>query len=400
MITPEEIKQRALKYWTNQRALRAWLNNEALFPLSISIRRPHAQWLLDHFAELRQSIVRLEKHCQCSLGYGYRIEYVDINHRQLGLQRLPKRVVFDHPLDLFRYIGKQRDFARLARLEQQISAQQPELRSWIAKNPLKVLEQAEAWPQLLATLDYFRAHPCPGRYLRELDIPDVDSKFIEQHKALLYELLDGVLPEEAKQATVTGLARHGFERRYGLKYEEPLIRFRMLDPAVGDFQGLSDITVPLSQFQQLKPDCRRVFITENKINGLSFPTLPSSIVVFGLGYGISSLKGVVWLNEKSIFYWGDIDTHGFAILSQLRRYFPQTRSLLMDRDTLRRFRALWVKETDSMRFTGILPNLSHEEQALYHLLRDNELGLCVRLEQERISYEFLLSRLETLEAKS
>jgi hypothetical protein len=212
-------------------------------------------------------------------------------------------------------------------------------------------------------------------------------------------LLDSVLPEETKQATVTGLARHGFERRYGLKYEEPLIRFRMLDPAVGDFQGLSDITVPLSQFQQLKPDCRRVFITENKINGLSFPPLAASIVIFGLGYGISSLKDVVWLNEKSIFYWGDIDTHGFAILSQLRRYFPQTRSLLMDRDTLMRFRALWVKETDSMRFTGVLPNLSPEEQALYCLLRDNELGPGVRLEQERISYEFLLNRLETLEAK-
>ena len=29
-----------------------------------------------------------------------------------------------------------------------------------------------------------------------------------------------------------------------------------------------------------------------------------------------------WLLEKEIYYWGDIDTHGFAIFNQLRGFLP------------------------------------------------------------------------------
>lgn len=42
--------------------------------------------------------------------------------------------------------------------------------------------------------------------------------------------------------------------------------------------------------------------------------------------------------------WGDIDTHGFAILDRLRRHFPQVRSMLMDRATLLAHEGQWVTE--------------------------------------------------------
>lgn len=35
-----------------------------------------------------------------------------------------------------------------------------------------------------------------------------------------------------------------------------------------------------------------------------------------------------------VHYWGDLDTHGSAILDRLRAWLPQTRSFLMDRETL------------------------------------------------------------------
>ncbi len=38
-----------------------------------------------------------------------------------------------------------------------------------------------------------------------------------------------------------------------------------------------------------------------------------------------------WLARCQVYYWGDIDTHGFAILDQLRTHIPHARSLLMDR---------------------------------------------------------------------
>ena len=47
-----------------------------------------------------------------------------------------------------------------------------------------------------------------------------------------HDLLARVLPAAAIDETVTGLTGSGFERRYGLRYDQPLIRFRLLDPAL------------------------------------------------------------------------------------------------------------------------------------------------------------------------
>lgn len=396
MIDPGEIRARALRVWDSGRALRAWLGEGGIFPLSLPVGRPGAQALMEDFPGVRAQVETLEAHSHCALGHGYRIEYQEINHRRLGHQRLPQRVVFDEPLDLIQFVGRQREFRRFARLAGEIRLARPELEDWVRARPLRVLEQGADWPGILAVLDYFARHPVRGRYLRELDIPGVDTKFIETRRELLSELLERTLPEAAIDPQVRGLAHHGFERRFGLRHEEPLIRFRILDPAVAQLGGLSELGVPLSQFHRLSLGCRRVFITENRLNGLAFPDAPGAIVIFGLGYGLASLKDTPWLADREIHYWGDIDTHGLAMLSRLRGYFPQTRSLLMDRQTLECFRPLWVQEPPSKRFTGELVHLDAQEQALFHALRDNTLGENVRLEQERIAYPYVLDRVHAL----
>lgn len=390
MITPEEIRTLALKRWNSGRVLRAWLGKDDLFPLAIPLGRPSAAQLLQEFSQVDRWKQRIEKESKCGTGHGYRLEYVEINHRQLGRQRLPQRAIFDQPADLIDAIGKQRQLARFAGLAKKIRKRFPQLESWIEQSPMKVLQQGDNWPGLLSVLEWFCEHPHPDRYLRELDIPGVDSKFIERHKGVLAELLDRLLPPEGIDNGVTGMAHHGFERRFGLRYDQPQIRFRLLDGASAErFGGLSDITLPLDQFIGLDPPCNRVFITENKINGLTFPPVRDAMVIFGLGYGISGLREAGWLKTVEIHYWGDIDTHGFAILSLLRGYFPTTRSFLMDLDTLESNRQICVPEDEKKRFTGRLENLTDEEQLLYQLLRQNRLGENLRLEQERIPYQSL-----------
>jgi hypothetical protein len=93
-------------------------------------------------------------------------------------------------------------------------------------------------------------------------------------------------------------------------------------------------------------------------------------------------------------YWGDIDTHGFAILNQFRKYFPGTESLLMDRDTLVAHKKLWVKE--STQICSELAYLSNEEQELYSDLKNNSNGTGIRLEQESIDYEFFFKRIQDI----
>ncbi len=127
-----------------------------------------------------------------------------------------------------------------------------------------------------------------------------------------------------------------------------------------------------------------MFITENEINFLAFPKLPGSMVIFGAGYGWEGLAQAGWLQRCSIYYWGDIDTHGFAILDQLRAYFPRAESFLMDRETLMAHERLWMTEPQPLRRD--LLRLSAEESELYDDLRNDRLGHAVRLEQERIGF--------------
>ena len=124
------------------------------------------------------------------------------------------------------------------------------------------------------------------------------------------------------------------------------------------------------------------------------PDVPDSAVIFGLGYSLERLADVHWLRDKTLFYWGDIDTHGFAILDRLRASFPQARSLLMDRETLIEHRPLWVEET--ARHPGPLVRLTEAERALFEELTGDQLGERVRLEQERIAFGWVQRALSVL----
>jgi len=211
----------------------------------------------------------------------------------------------------------------------------------------------------------------------------VDTKFIEGRKGLLSELLDLILAPDAVEPEFRGAK--GFEQRYGLLAKPALIRFRVLDARL-HVAGLSDLTVPVAQFAGLELPVSRVFITENDVNGLAFPDLAESVVIFGKGYDLHRVGEIEWFGSKSLFYWGDIDTHGFAILDRLRATCPGVRSLLMDRETLLAHRALWVQEPEDTRFCGELTRLIAEEQSVFDCLRFDRLGERVRLEQERIGF--------------
>ena len=399
MILPVEIKKKALKVWDNQRFLKASLMGDPLFPLDIPFRKITARKAIDDFAIVREWMKDLVSASKDNLGFGYSIEYKQINHQQLGTQSFPNRIYFSSADEFLKFIGKQREFKCFQKLFEQTLRDQPALQAWLEQKPLKLLEHQARWPQLLTVCKYFQDNPGPNCYIRELDIVGVDSKFVEQNKSILRELLDQLLPDEAVDFEVKGLASHGFERRYRLKYDEPLIRFRILDAnLVGDF-GVTDISVPISQFRKLALPCKQIYITENKTNGLSFPPVKNAIIIFGLGYGVSSLATVDWLRDREIFYWGDIDTHGFSILSQLRSYFPKVQSFMMDRETLSGFQSLWVTEPEDKRCIVQLMNLNQEDQHLYIELRDNVIGNCIRLEQERIGITYLQDRLNDIISK-
>jgi hypothetical protein len=390
MISPEKIRARARKLWTSGAPLRAWLGAEDLFPYSVPFRKPSAQEWLERLAELRSEVDRLEAGSKARQAAGYSVAFKEVAHQKLGRLRVPESIMFESAEDVAACAGESAGLACFAALAQALRRREQRLVDWLAEQPLRAIEVQGDLPRLLAVVEHFQAHPRPMRYARELGIPGVDSKFIEENRALLGAWLDRLLPAEAVDATVRGLADGGFERRFGLRCDEPLIRFRWLDRAFMLDDCIADATVPLSEFAAYAPRCERVFVTENKINFLTLPGCAGSLAVFGGGYAIDRLGSIPWLREKLLYYWGDIDTHGFAILSRLRRRWAHTRSLLMDRDTLLGHKELWGEEPQDRRCLHELDGLDGEERALYDDLRFDRLGERVRLEQERIGYSQVL----------
>lgn len=389
--SPEDVAAQVARRWGDGRILSAVVSGEALFPLRLPFRAPRAPDLGARFEEVKRWLRTLDHGSKTHRGFGYELGWTEVANRVVGRNRVPCSVTIPSEADALQLIRRTKDAERFRSLVDETLTAFPELRPWVAKKSMLVLEHGQGWPRVLAVLRWFRAHPRPGIYLRQLDIPDVDTKFIETHRGLLSQLLDLVLPASAIDVERTGAS--AFEARYGLRSRPALLRVRILDPNLR-LHGVSDLTVPVSELGELRIGARRVFVTENEINGLAFPEAPSAVVIFGLGYGLERLAMVPWLHDAKIFYWGDIDTHGFAILAKLRAHFPQAVSLLMDRETLMAHRSLWVQEQEPN--DGELSALTAPEMAVYDDLRRNRLGDRVRLEQERIGFRWLQHALSAL----
>lgn len=385
---PVDLRAQVQKLWDRGELLASLVTGESLFPKRLVLKGPTSTEMTDRFDEVRAWIGELRPMPHC------RVKMREFKHRVFGANAVPHEAWIDTAEDAFVFISKQRDVARFTALTDATRRRQPQLLGWLAKRPLRALELFDEWSRLLEIVAWLQAHPHPGVYLRQLDIAGVHSKFIEAHRGVLAELLDIILSPEAIDSTASGVSH--FARRYGFRDKPLRIRFRVLDPQHALLPGnqMQDITLDATSFARLDCNISRVFITENEINFLAFPPIKDSLVIFGSGYGFEMLRKAAWLSRCHIHYWGDIDTHGFAILDQLRCQFDHVESFLMDRNTLLAFETLWGIEVNQT--LRDLPRLTPEERALYDDLRDNRIREKLRLEQERIGFNWVESALSAL----
>lgn len=384
--TPADLRAQVQKLWDRGEILSSLVTGELLFPKRLALKGPTSAEMAERFDEVRAWIAELRAMTHC------RVETREFRHRVFGTNATPQEVWVDTAEAALAFIGKQREAKRFVAVIDLTRERQPMLMHWLSKRPLRALELAEEWSRLLDIVAWLQAHPRPGMYLRQVDIPGVHSKFIEIHRGVLAELLDCVVPLETIDPTVSGISR--FAARYGFRDKPERIRFRILDPEHALLPG-ADISLDAGSFARLDCTVSRVFVTENEINFLAFPPVKNSLLIFGAGYGFESLRNVDWLARCRIHYWGDIDTHGFAILDQLRSQFKHVESFLMDRPTLFAFELLWGEEEKPIRRD--LPRLTATESALYDELRDNRIRKNLRLEQERIGFGWVMKAVSALE---
>jgi hypothetical protein len=382
------LKSQLARLWERGELLRDAVTGNARFPLRLPLKCPGSADITDRFDAVRAWAAEL------AAAKSMRVEWQELRHRVQGVQKLPASVWVETIEIALTWLGKRREWDRFLAQLSATRQTHPALLPWLEKRPLQALELSAEWRRLLAVVTWFVEHPRAGIYLRQVDLPGVHSKFIEAHRGVLAELLDLALPADAVDHGKTGISQ--FSARYGLLEKPTRIRFRVLDSAIRAVPGSTcpDVTLDADSFSRLELAVQRVFITENETNFLAFPKVRDAIVVFGAGYGWDALAHSHWLKNCLIHYWGDIDTHGFGILDQLRGYVCHVDSFLMDRATLDAHAAVWGHEDKPL--VADLHRLTFDERCLYDDLRDNRIRAGVRLEQEHIGFHWLADRLQYL----
>ena len=252
----------------------------------------------------------------------------------------------------------------------------PEAEEWLVQSFETLWGRgSDTLERLISLGRAFRRGIGEGAYLREICAEGVDTKFIEQNIMLVRSLWNALMPE--RQA----------------RNRDELLSCWQAETAETDFIGVRLLGADMSLFGirqfhaaprelaalSLPHPIRRVFIVENQVTALRFPAVPSSVLLYGMGYGVlKAARFLPWLAEADVLYWGDLDTNGLDILSKLRQVLPRVRSFLMDEATLLRYADAKVQDTGGCETDTSA--LTVGEKRCWRLLKEGGM----RLEQERV----------------
>lgn len=306
----------------------------------------------------------------------YSLTWTEIGGRSIGRNRVPDRASVTSFDQAWALLGVS---AQVRRFDDVLAhATHPPVRAWAAAHPFRAIDVHGDIARLVVAYEWLDRNRGSLRYVREITAPGIDTKFVERNRSTLAGML-GVRPNPAD-----------FLADLALRSRPEFIRLRCA-ASLGLASPLSELAAPAEELRHVTIQPRRAFVIENEITYLSVPVPADGIVLWGKGFEVDRIGRLPWLKGVDVDYWGDIDTHGFAILDRLRAWLPQTQSVLMDRATLVEHRERWA--TEERPSSAALTRLGAEEQELYAELVEDRLGDRVRLEQERIDWRWVIERL-------
>jgi hypothetical protein len=359
--------------WDNIGNLRARLLGDRSFPIRISLKPPTGHQAIDAMTHFQTYMAAW----RAWRGPG-RVEYQTSNLLHVGRHDLPMALVLEGFDELTRLLGP----AALARRQhweavlEPLRAVDPALNPRLIRNlaSFELLTVRDA-KRLAATL--VQLTPGLGRdnYLRALPLTGVDTKFVEQHLALLTELADAL-----HAGTVS--AAGGLLAWLGCRdvpcdwlFVRPLCDDARTELGSIDLLQLSTATLLATPLPG-----HSVLIVENVAAGYALPPLPGTVAVFGGGANVRWTQAG-WLAQRRLGYWGDIDTWGLHYLAAVRRLQSHVEPLLMDLATVQAHLPCMVDEKEPN--PAMPEHLSSAETELYQDLLARRYGGCC-LEQERL----------------
>lgn len=377
MLTVAAVRQAAKGRLTRQ--LGDWVAREAMadpapFGFSMSLKPPTERQAL---TDLPGAKAWVRDWRAAALPAGARLDWETREWSRIGRQEIPVRVTWESPDSVAKFAGGStatswhtaRD--RAAEAAARFGAS-PELGTVLRRHVRTLLAYSpDEWQQVLDAVAWLAAQAVTGLRPRQLPIRGVDTKWFATHRSVVTELLAVVAPHH----------------ELGVVDSDALSRVRVLDARLAPGSP-HDFAAPLTQLAELALEPRVVFVFENKESVLAMPEWPGAVVLHGSGYSVAQLMELPWVQRSRVIYWGDLDSHGFAILHRARCHHPSVTSVLMDEATLLTHRDLWV--TDPKPTRGDFSTLHPAEARTLERLRSEG---DARLEQERIPWAAALAAL-------
>ena len=250
------------------------------------------------------------------------------------------------------------------------------------------LEKAD-FETLLGATQWFTENPRSGLTIRQVPVLGMGTKWLARNRRLVLACLN--ITEQPRADEPDEELEQDDLDPLGLKALPVHIDVILADPADRALVGsLRHLSAPLPEVDALPINPEMILVVENKESAYIVPDRPRTVVIHSLGNHLNILGEIGWLDGARHLYWGDLDRAGFTLLSRARARLPRIVSVLMDPVTLAEHKALAVR--DETRADTADPNLTDIETAALAALSE-EHGAHLRLEQERLPAQFILSRL-------
>lgn len=143
MITAVEIRKKTERKYVDY--LRSVVAGSEFEPIVIPCDKK-ASASMD---EYQRELTDIRSQSKEVKGFGYTIEWKTVKTKALGEQDLPERVLFESASDIERFLQKCGEVSQFRKDVAMLLDEFPQLRSWVERYPLKVVENASFWSDLL-----------------------------------------------------------------------------------------------------------------------------------------------------------------------------------------------------------------------------------------------------------
>ncbi len=379
LLRPEEAVATLTRRFEREHA--AWLVQGAddvasRWPLTLGLAMPTER-------ELSADAAAVRRWAEAWAGWphAHQVQWQTRQWPRLGEQQLPAALVMHTPQSVADVVGQGTRWRRAAQRLAALQTACPATRDLPPRQRVfdALADHSDAdFDCLRALLTWTQDNPASGLRLRQLPVAGLHTKWVQAHYGLITDLV----------ATLRGLpSARDLLALLGLGTPPVRLRLRLLCPRLrGEVGGLGDIEAPLQELAALPIAPARVLIVENLETGLALPDIDGCVALMKLGHAVGLVQRLPWLKDASrAVYWGDIDTHGFAILDKVRTVVPRIESVLMDKATLQQFAPLCVPESQPHPCNS-LQHLTAAEHAALQVLAQR------RLEQERLPWPHALAQ--------